>query len=88
MDNDWYNFMQSKPVRIVFNSMCAVICAFYAVGAVGDVLRPDDSAHMLMESMGQTGFYALTAARFVVCVWVAITFVRMTIKTIRGDDGE
>ena len=86
MGDDWNEFMQSKPVRIAFDCLCAAICGFYAVGAVIDLVRPNETAQMLIESVGTMGFYALTVARGVVCVWVSITFVRQTLKLLRNDE--
>lgn len=86
MNDDWYRFMQSKPVRVALNTMCAVITGSYAVGAVMDLVSPGDQAQMLMESLGTTGFYAITVARMLVCLWVAIVFARMTLKVFQDKD--
>lgn len=84
--NNWNDFMQSKPVRIMLNAFCAVICGYYAVGAVFDLVRPSETSLMLIEQVGTLGYYALTVARLVVCLWVAVVFARMTVKTIREEE--
>lgn len=83
MDNDWNRFIQSKPVQLALNGFCAVICGYYAVGAVMDLVSPGEQALMLMEALGTTGYYALTVARMLVCLWVAIVFARMTVKVLQ-----
>lgn len=83
MGDDWNRFMQSKPVRLAMNGLCAGICAYYAIGAVFDLVRPGEQALMLIEAMGTTGFYALTIVRMLVCLWVTVVFARMTIKVFQ-----
>ena len=85
MGNDWNSFMQSKAVRVVLYGICVGTCAVYAAGAVNDLRFPENSA-ILVESMGLTGFYVMTGVRLVVMLWVALVFVRMLVKAIRGDD--
>lgn len=86
MGDDWNSFMQSKPVRLALNAICAAACGFYAIGALIDLIRPGDQAQMLMETMGSTAFYALTVVRGLVCLWVAVVFVRMIIKVLKEED--
>jgi hypothetical protein len=33
--------------------------------------------------MGQTGFVIMTVVRFLVCVWAAVAFGRLVVKTIK-----
>ena len=83
--DDWNTFIQSRPVRIAMNAFCTVICGSYAVGGVRELVSPDASSVVLREQLGMTGFYAMTAVRTLVCLWVAIVFCRATIKAIRED---
>ena len=85
MGDDWNSFVQSRPVRIMLYSICTCACVFYAVGAVRDLLHPENSA-ALIEAMGSTGFYAVTGVRLVVMIWVAVTFAKMVLKAIRDVD--
>ncbi len=85
MGDDWNSFMQSRPARIVLNALCAVLTAGYAVGGVMDIVNPGSSSTALIEQLGLTGYYALTAARTAVCAWVAIVFARATLKAIREE---
>ena len=80
MGDDWNSFMQSKPVRIFLYGLCTVCCAFYAFGAVMDLVSPGDSAVMLAQAMGQTGFTVMTVVRLLVCLWAAFAFGRLTFK--------
>ena len=82
---DWNSFMQDKPTRVLLNALVAVICAFYAVDAVRELISPNDTSLMLIEQMGRPGYLALTVARLVVCVWVTISFVRQIVKIIKED---
>lgn len=86
MDNDWNDFVQSKPVRLIMNAICAIACGFYGISAVVDLVRPNEQAFLLMETTGTTAFYALTVARMVVCLWVAVVFVRAIIKVLQEED--
>jgi len=83
MGNDWNSFMQSKPVRVFLYGLCTVCCAFYAFGAVMDLVSPNDTTALLVQSMGQTGFVVMTVVRFLVCIWAAIAFGRLTFKMIK-----
>lgn len=84
--NNWNDFMQSKPVRMALNALCSVICGYYAIGAVFDLVRPSETSLMLIEQMGTYGYYALTVVRMVVCLWVAVVFARMTVKTFHEEE--
>ena len=44
-------------------------------------MNPGETSLMLIEQIGTYGYYALTGARLVVCLWVAVVFARMTVKT-------
>ena len=81
MGNDWNSFMQSKPVRVLLYGLCVVCCAFYALGAVMDLVSPSEATAMLAQTMGQTGFVIMTVVRFLVCVWAAVAFGRLVVKT-------
>lgn len=83
--NDWSEFMQSKQARLVLHSFCAIICAFYAIDAVREMLSPERSA-MMIEQVGATMYYVLTVCRTLVCVWVSVMFGRMTLKTLKEKD--
>lgn len=87
MGNDWNSFMQNRLVRFVLHGMCAVICAFYAVDAVREMMSPERSA-ILMEQIGSTAYYALTIARVLVCIWVAVVFGRTAWKALNEKDAE
>lgn len=86
MGNDWNEFMQSKSVRTVMYAVCAVFSGFYAVSAVMDIISPSDSALILIEQMGQTGYVAMTVARALVCGWAAFAFARIAVKTFTDKD--
>ena len=83
--NDWNDFMQSKQARLVLNSFCTIICAFYAVDAVREMLSPERSA-MMIEQIGATMYYVITVARALVCIWVSVMFGRMALKTLKEKD--
>lgn len=85
-NDDWNSFIQSRPMRILLNAICAVCCGFYAVGGVRDLISPSDSSQVLLEQMGTTGFYAMTVIRTLVCVWVAVVFARMAYKAFKDVD--
>ena len=84
--SNWNSFMQDKPTRILLNLICTGFCGFYAVGAVMDLIRPNESTQMLAQQMGQTGFLVMTVARFLVLLWAAVTFARMAWKVFKEDD--
>lgn len=84
--DDWNSFIQSKPVQVFLYGFCSVCCAFYSVGAVVDLVRPDDSTQLLIETMGQQGFVIMTVVRLLVCLWAAVAFARMTVKALQSKD--
>ncbi|MDO4537079.1 MAG: hypothetical protein Q4B54_02875 [Coriobacteriales bacterium] len=86
-NNGWNDFMQSKQARMVLNSLVCVICAFYAVSGVKELLTPESSAQF-MQVIGPTGYYVVTIARILVCVWVSIAFARMAYKASQESDDE
>lgn len=86
--NNWNSFMQERPTRILLNALCSVICGFYGVGAVVDLVRPGDSAQMLMEQMGTTGYTVMTVARLLVMLWACIAFARSAVKVLQEKDDE
>ena len=82
--DDWNEIMQSKPARLVLNGICVVITASYAIGGVMELAsEPSDTTLLLIERLGTTGYYALTIARIVVCLWVSVAFARMIVRTIK-----
>lgn len=83
MGNDWNSFIQSRPVRIFLYGLCTVCCLYYSFGAVMDLVSPAESAAMLIESMGKTGFVIMTVVRLLVCLWAAVSFGRLTFKIIK-----
>ena len=83
--NDWNSFMQSRPARLVLNALCTVICAYYVVDGVREMMSPERSA-VLIEQLGPTAYYALTVVRILVCIWVSVVFGRMTWKTFNEQD--
>lgn len=85
MGDDWNSFVQSRPVRILLYTICTCCCAFYGIGAVRDLIHPENSAG-LIETMGSTGFYVMTGVRVVVMAWVTVAFARMVVKAIRDED--
>lgn len=88
MGNDWNSFMRSKAVRLALNGLCAVICGYYAVSAVFDIVSPNEQSQMLVEAMGQTGFMVMTIVRLLVCLWASIAFARLTVKVLQEKDDE
>ncbi len=84
MNKDWYDFLQSRPVRMLLYGICAGACVIYAVGAVRELLHPETQA-MLIDAIGLTSFYALTVVRLVVMVWVAFVFGRMVWKAFKDE---
>lgn len=82
--NDWNSFMQSRQARLILNGFCTLICAWYAVDAVREMIS--GGSPMLIEQVGSTAYYALTVGRALVCVWVSIVFGRMTYKVLTEKD--
>ena len=86
MSNDWNNFMQSKPIRIILYTVCVVFSGFYAIDAAMELVSPHEQSLMLIEQIGQTGFMAMTVARLLVCAWAAFSFARLTYKIFKGEE--
>ena len=85
MNKDWYDFMQSRPVRILLYGICTAAGVVYAISAVRDLLHPETQT-VLIETIGLTGFYVLTGVRLLVMLWVAYMFGRMVYKIFKEQD--
>ena len=83
MGDSWSDFVQSRPVRILFSMIIAVACGSYAVQAVMALREPNE---LLVESMGNVGYTVLMVAQAAVCLWVSIIFVRQAIATFKETD--
>lgn len=83
--NDWNSLMQSREVRMVLYGVSAAFCGYHSVSAVFDLLHPEASA-LLVEQVGQTAFYAMTAVRLIALAWAGIAFARMAVKTFQEKD--
>lgn len=84
MGDDWNSFMQGKQVQMVMYSICVAFCLFYAVDGVMEMMSPERSA-LMMQNIGETGYYALTITRTVVLLITAFAFGRIVLKTYRED---
>jgi hypothetical protein len=84
---DWNNFMQSKPVRIALNLMCASFCVFYAIDAIRELIgEPSETAVLLVQQIGPGAYTAITVARAVVCAVTGIVFGRMALKAVQEQE--
>lgn len=84
--NNWNSFMQEKPTRILLNALCSVICGYYGVGAIVDLVRPNENAQMLAEQIGQTGYLVLTVLRLLAMLWATVAFARAAVKILQEKD--
>ncbi len=84
-NNGWNSFMQSKQTQTFLYGICIAFCLFYAVDGIMEMMSPERSA-MLMSSIGETGYYALTITRTVVLVITAAAFGRILYKNINEKD--
>jgi len=78
-------FSDNWEAQLLMYGICTAFSAFYVVDAVRELLSPQNSA-AIIESIGTTGFYALTIIRLVVCAWAAIAFARMAWKVFQERD--
>ena len=85
--DDWNSFLQGREARLLLDGLCVVICVFYAVGAVRELMHPEQSV-ALIEVMGATAYIAMTALRMIVCLATAIAFARMAVKVWHEDDDD
>ena len=77
--------MDNWEAQTLMYGICAIFGAVYAFGAARELLSPEQSAQ-LVEAVGLGGFYALTIGRLLVCVWVAVSFGRMSWKAFANRD--
>lgn len=82
------NFMQTRMGKVVMYGIVVVVCTFYSIDGIMEMLSPERVAYM-SQVIGEPGYYAITIARVAVLIWVVIAFARMAIKAFREpDDGE
>lgn len=84
--NDWNSFMQQKSVQMLMYGICVLFCLYYAVDGIMEMMSPERSA-LMMQSLGATGYYALTIVRTIVLVCTAGAFARMVLRMRSEDEG-
>lgn len=88
-DNGWSDFMNSRGARIACDIIVIVACARYAGEAALQLIHPDsEMAALYQQSMGTSGFYALTIGQLVVCSAIVIQFARRMAKDILSGKDE
>ncbi len=88
-DNGWSDFMNSRGARIACDIIVIVACARYAGEAALQLLRPDsETAVLYQQSIGTTGFYAITIGQLLVCSIIVIQFARRMAKDILSGRNE
>lgn len=86
MMDDWMKFWQGRNVRIILYALCTVICGYYGIGAIMDIVSPGEAMKSLIDTIGMGGFYAVTGLRFLACAWACVSFARMAYKTYKEQD--
>ena len=85
MHDDWNSFIQSKSVQVAMYSICVLLCVYYAIDSIREMMSPEQSA-ALIENIGEMSYYALAIVRCVVLAITAAAFARIVYKTIRRND--
>lgn len=80
--NNRNSFMGSPEAQVAMYLICIAFCVFYAVGGIRELMSIDPSSP-LVQSIGESGYVALTVCRVVVLLITGGAFARVAYKVHR-----